>query len=216
MSRLVEMSGRLGDGLRESLYRGPLQDKDGAAAVNALRHALAGTPDEPLPATLHMDAQLALPDMMLHYFDRTSMAHSLEVRVPFLDHHVVEYCARIPADLKVRRLQTKYILKRAAEGIVPRQIIHKRKLGFLRGSTQSWLQAQLRNAVPELLGSDLRCGEFLDTGLVQRLAIAHRDGTDFSNGQLLTAVLMLETWLRTYVPRAVAPPRGGRDRVPVG
>ena len=216
VSRLVEMSGRLGGGLRESLYRGPLLDKDGAAAVNALRHALAGTPDEPLPATLHMDAQLALPDMMLHYFDRTSMAHSLEVRVPFLDHHVVEYCARIPADLKVRRLQTKYVLKRAAEGIVPRQIIHKRKLGFFRGSTQTWLQAQLRNAVPELLGSDLRCGEFLDTGLVQRLAIAHRDGTDFSNGQLLTAVLMLETWLRTYVPRAVLSPPGGRDPVPVG
>ena len=214
-SRLIEMSGRLGGGMRESLYRGPLQEKQAAAALDALRRALDGTPDEPLPATLQIDAQLALPDLMLHYFDRTSMAHSLEVRVPFLDHHVVEYCARIPADLKVRRLQTKYVLKRAAEGIVPGRIIHKRKLGFFRGSTQTWLQTQLRNAVPELLGTDLRCGEFLDTTVVHRLAMAHRDGTDFSNGHLLTAILMLETWLRTYVPRAAAPPRGGRDPVPV-
>jgi asparagine synthase (glutamine-hydrolysing) len=214
-SRLIEMSGRLGGGLRESLYRGPLQEKQGAAALDAILHVLAGTPDQPLPATLQIDAQLALPDLMLHYFDRTSMAHSLEVRVPFIDHHVVEYCARIPADLKVRRLQTKYVLKRAAEGVVPGRIIHKRKLGFFRGSTQTWLQTQLRNAVPELLGADLRCGEFLDTNLVHRLGMAHRDGTDFSNGQLLTAILMLETWLRTYVPRAVAPPRGRRDPVPV-
>ena len=76
--------------------------------------------DEPLAATLYLDAQLGLADDMLHYFDRTSMAHSLEVRVPFLDHHVVEYCARIPADLKVRRLQTKYLLKQRRCGHRPR------------------------------------------------------------------------------------------------
>ena len=93
------------------------------------------------------------------------MAHSLEVRVPFLDYHVVEYCARIPADLKVRRLQTKYVLKQAATGIVPDRIIHKRKLGFLRGSTEAWLQAQLHDAVPDLLfGADVRCAEFVDPG----------------------------------------------------
>jgi asparagine synthase (glutamine-hydrolysing) len=213
--RVIEMSGRLGGGLRESLYRGPLEGKSGAAALAALRAAQAPSTCDPLAATLHLDAQLALPDMMLHYFDRASMAHSLEVRVPFLDHRVVEYCARIPSDLKVRRLQTKYLLKRESSGIVPKRIIHKRKLGFFRGSTQTWLQEQLRRTVPELLlGSDLRCGEFLDANMVQRLGVAHRDGTDFSNGQLLTAVLMLESWLRTYIPRAVAQPSDDVDLVP--
>jgi asparagine synthase (glutamine-hydrolysing) len=216
VDRLIEMSGRLGGGRRESLYRGPLEGMWGAAAITALQAARADGSPDPLAATLHLDAQLALPDMMLHYFDRASMAHSLEVRVPFLDHHVVEYCARIPSDLKVRRLQTKYLLKRVSEGIVPRRIIHKRKLGFFRGATQAWLQEQLTRNVSELLlDSDLRCGDFLDTDVVQRLAVAHRDGTDFSNGQLLTAVLMLESWLRTYVPRAVGPPRGDLDLVPV-
>ena len=215
VERLIEMSGRLGGGLRESLYRGPLEGKTGTAAIDALTAMRPETPSDPLAATLHLDAQLALPDMMLHYFDRASMAHSLEVRVPFLDHHLVEYCARIPSDLKVRRLQTKYLLKRASGGILPDRIIHKRKLGFFRGSTQTWLQEQLRRTVPELLlESDLRCGEFLDPKVVHRLGIAHRDGTDFSNGQFLTAVLMLESWLRTYVPRAVGPPRGDVDLVP--
>jgi len=215
VDRLIEMSGRLGGGLRESLYHGPLEGKSGIAALEALEAAKSGTACDPLSATLHLDAQLALPDMMLHYFDRASMAHSLEVRVPFLDHHVVEYCARIPSNLKVHRLQTKYLLKQASEGIVPRRIIHKRKLGFFRGSTQTWLQEQLRGSVPELLlGSDLHCGEFLDAKVVQQLGVAHRDGTDFSNGQLLTAVLMLESWLRTYIPRAVAPPREDLDLVP--
>jgi asparagine synthase (glutamine-hydrolysing) len=214
VARWMEMSQRLGGGLRESLYRGPLQGKVGLAAFDAVREAIAGTTDQPLPVTLQIDTQLALPDMLLHYFDRASMAHSLEVRVPFLDHHVVEYCARIPADLKVHRLQQKYVLKQASTGIVPDRVIHKRKLGFFRGPTEAWLQSQLRDAAPELLfGSDTRCGEFLDRGLVKELALAHRDGNDVSNGQLLNGILMLEVWLRTYLPRALAPPVAPRELV---
>jgi asparagine synthase (glutamine-hydrolysing) len=207
VERLIEMSGRLGGGLRESLYRGPLQGKVGAAAFNAIRELAPAAPVDSLSATLHIDAQLALVDTMLHYFDRASMAHSLEARVPFLDHHVVEYCARIPSDLKVRRLETKHVLKRAAEGIVPDRIIHKRKLGFFRGTTDAWLQAQLREAGSELLfGSETKYAEFLDRRTVEELARRQQAGTDHSNTHLLTAILILEFWLRTFVPRATAPP----------
>ena len=206
VDRLIEMSGRLGGGRRESLYRGPLYGKTGTAALEAVNELAAGVVDTPLPVTLHIDAQLALADLMLHYFDRASMAHSLEVRVPFLDHHVVEYCARIPTDLKVRRLQTKYVLKRGAEGIVPSRIIHKRKLGFFVGPSQGWLAAQLTaGALEPALGSDIRCAEFLDPAAVERLARAHQTGSDVSNTQLLTAILMLEIWLQSYIPRALAP-----------
>lgn len=207
VERLIEMSGRLGGGLRESLYHGPLQGKVGAAAFDAIRDLAPTAPADPLSATLHIDAQLALVDTMLHYFDRASMAHSLEARVPFLDHHVVEYCAGIPSNLKVRRLRSKYVLKRAAAGIVPDRIIHKRKLGFFRGSTDAWLQAQLRDARSELLfGSQTRYSEFLDRRAVEGLARRHQVGTDHSNTHLLTAILMLELWLRNYLPRATAPP----------
>ena len=90
-----------------TLFRGPLEGSDGSAARRVVADRLGDLADAPLPATLYIDAQLALVDDMLHYFDRASMAHSLEVRVPFLDHQVVEYCAGIPAELKVRRLTTK-------------------------------------------------------------------------------------------------------------
>ena len=70
---------------------------------------------------------------MLHYFDRASMAHSLEVRVPFLDHHLVEYCATIPARHQgPPRDDTKHVLKEAARGLIPDQIIDKREDRLLR------------------------------------------------------------------------------------
>jgi asparagine synthase (glutamine-hydrolysing) len=201
------MSGRVGGDLRAWLYRGPLEQKHGAAAFDAVRYCLAGVPDDPLSATLHIDGQLALVDDMLHYFDRASMAHSLEVRVPFLDHRVVEYCARVPSNLKVHRLRTKHLLKFAATGLVPERIIHKRKLGFFRGSTEGWLRAQLASAGRErLLTGDPRCSKFLNPDALNRLADAHVNGRDPTNMFLLTSILMLEIWLRGYLPRALAAP----------
>ena len=78
--------------------------------------------------------QLALVDDMLHYFDRASMAHSLEVRVPFLDHHLVEHCATIPDELKVRGLTRKHLLRSVAKGIVPDHVLEKKKVGFFIGA----------------------------------------------------------------------------------
>lgn len=207
-TRLIEMSGRLGGGLREALYCGPLETKTGTAAIEAVRNLVPQDDADPLATTLHIDGQLALVDDMLHYFDRTSMAHSLEVRVPFLDHHVVEYCAALPGHLKVRHLRTKYLLKRAARGLLPDRVIYKRKLGFLRSSTEPWLRAQLRDTVPELLfSSDTQCTQFIDRAALGELATPHRNGQNGSDAHLLLAVLMLELWLRTYVPRALAPPK---------
>ena len=98
--------------------------------ARAIAYRLGDFPDEPLPATLFIDGQLGLVDDMLHYFDRASMAHSLEVRVPFLDHEFVESARTIPADLKVHRLETKHVLRHAARGLVPDRIIDKPKIGF--------------------------------------------------------------------------------------
>ena len=133
VERLIAMSSRMDEDLRGVLFRGPLEGSDGSAARRVVADRLGRLSDTPLPATLYIDAKLALVDDMLHYFDRASMAHSLEVRVPFLDHRVVEYCAGIPAELKVRRLTTKYLLKRASRGILPDRIIDKRKIGFFAG-----------------------------------------------------------------------------------
>ena len=159
VDRLLAMSGRLDGDLRRELLRGELAAVDGESARRAVTARLNGFPDDPLPATLYIDAQLALVDDMLHYFDRASMAHSLEVRVPFLDHELVEYCATIPADFKVRRMTTKYVLKQAARGVIPDQIIDKRKIGFFAGSVDRWFGAQAERRdrrLPARAGAPLR------------------------------------------------------------
>ena len=110
---------------RRTLFRGELAGVDGNAARRAIASRLDGLRGRAVDTTLYLDGQLALPDLMLHYFDRGSMAHSLEVRVPFLDHELVELCARIPASLKVRGKATKIVLRSAARGLVPDEIIDK-------------------------------------------------------------------------------------------
>jgi asparagine synthase (glutamine-hydrolysing) len=215
VDRLLAMSGRLDADLRRRLFPGPVGSLDGDAARTAVSDRLNGVPDHPLAATLYIDAQLALVDDMLHYFDRSSMAHSLEVRVPFLDHELVEYCAQIPPGLKVHRLQTKYILKEAARGILPDRIIDKRKIGFFRGSVGQWFQAQASQAVKDyLLQPEPRYAEILDPAAVRDLVETRANGlrSSDSDEHLLLAILMLEVWL-SAVARRVAPPPGLREQV---
>ena len=165
---------------------------------------LGGLADAPLPATLYIDAQLALVDDMLHYFDRASMAHSLEVRVPFLDHRVVEYCAGIPAELKVRRLTTKYLLKRASRGILPDRIIDKRKIGFFAASVDGWFRDQADGAIAEyFLAPQPRYAELLDPQVVRDLVRRHAETPNRTDARLLLAILMLEVWLSSFLPRAL-------------
>ena len=135
------------------------------------------------------------------------MAHSLEVRVPFLDHHVVEFAATIPARHKVHRLTTKHVLKHAARGLIPDRIIDKPKVGFFNAAVEGWFAAQTRGAISDhLLGPNPRYAELIDRSEVERLVRAHADGTDRGNAYALLSVLMLELWLSSYLPRALETP----------
>ena len=163
------MSALMDDELRRSLLTGELagygQQRGPAQSPRGQARSRRSTPRHP-----HIDAQLGLVDNMLQYFDRASMAHSLEVRVPFLDHEVVEYCARVPADLKVHRLTTKYLLKVAARDLVPERIVNKKKLGFFRGASAEWLRRQMAGPARDyLLASDPRYAEFIDRAAVADL-----------------------------------------------
>jgi asparagine synthase (glutamine-hydrolysing) len=202
--RLLATSGRLAPALRSRLARGELARLDGSAAERTLRSRLDGIGRDPLRGSLYLDAQLGLVDDMLHYFDRTSMAHSLEVRVPFLDHHVVEYCATIPSAFKVQGLKTKAVLKQAARGVVPDRIIDKRKIGFFHRSVGGWMRSQIQGEIAErLLAPEPLSGEILDPLVVRDLAERHVNGRDRRHGHLLLAILMLEIWLSSYLPRAL-------------
>lgn len=103
-----------------------------------------------LDRALYQDLKMYLPDDILALSDRVGMHHSLELRVPFIDHKVVEFCARIPSGLKIRGTDKKYLLKQAAARFLPDSVISHRKQGFC-APLSSWLHGDLRPLVDELL-----------------------------------------------------------------
>jgi asparagine synthase (glutamine-hydrolysing) len=216
-ARLLAMSANTRNGLRKELVRGPLAELDGGIALRTLHERLGAVPDDPLPAALYLDGQLGLVDDMLHYFDRASMAHSLEVRVPFLDHKLVELAATIPARHKVRRLDTKHVLKHAVRGLIPDRIIDKPKVGFFNAAVDGWFRAQTRGAISDyLLGPDPRYAEMLDRGRVEKLVTEHATGTDTRNAYTLLSILMLEVWLSSYLPRSLPKAAPATETITVG
>jgi asparagine synthase (glutamine-hydrolysing) len=205
VARVLATSGFVRPDLRGALFGGALAEHAGAAEA-VLRDRLSGAPGAaPLEAALYMDARLGLVDDMLTYFDRASMACSLEVRVPFLDHELVELAATIPAKHKVHRLQGKHVLRLAAKGQVPDFVLEKRKRGFFNEAVSTWMAADDAAVVRRLLlADDPAYAAVVDPGTVRKAVTEWRGGrAEHSN--LLLGLVMLELWMTEYLPRATAP-----------
>jgi asparagine synthase (glutamine-hydrolysing) len=162
------------------------------------RHFARCSGAAPLNRLLYVDMKTFLPCLNLDYTDKTSMATTLEVRVPFLNVELVELAARMPPGLKLRGLRRKYILKRAAESVLPREVVWRRKAGF-GAPVRAWLRGPLRPLVEEMLSAESvkRRGLFRPEE-VRRVVDANLSGReDFSLHvmQLLT----LEMWHRTFL-----------------
>ena len=205
--RHLALTAKMERGLHDRLVIGPLAHLDGRAAWRAV-HRHVPPHEDALATTLVLDARLGLVDDMLHYFDRASMAHSLEVRVPFLDHEVVELCATIPTSLKVKDGVTKYLLKEAARGLVPDELIDKPKVGFFNAAVDRWFSTHAGAAAADvLLDPAARYSGLLDQEAVASLLHRHRQEARSTAGHALLAVVMLELWLSTFLPRARAASR---------
>lgn len=154
-----------------------------------------------LHKALAMDFMTYLPDDLMPKVDLAAMHFGLECRSPFLDHHLLELTARIPASLKVQGWQRKRILKRALQGILPRETLHKRKQGF-RLPLDHWFRTALRSYLTDRLLSDApHKWEFFDRGSLERMLQEYfRSRIDFSDH--LWALLFLDEWLRQYAKRA--------------
>ena len=162
----------------------------------AYAHRVSG--ENWLNQLLYVDLKTFLPCLNLAYTDKMSMAASTEVRVPLLDDWLVALAARIPPELKLRRLTRKYILKRSMEPILPREVIKRPKAGF-GAPVRSWLVGDLKPMVDELLSPEAvtRRGLF-EPREVQRLIAANHAGTE-DNALRLWALLTLELWQQTYI-----------------
>lgn len=147
---------------------------------------------------LYIDLKTFLPCLNLSYTDKMSMAASTEVRVPLLDDELVALSARIPAELKLRRLTRKYIFKRSMESTLPRRIISRRKAGF-GAPVRSWLVGELKPLVDDLLSPEtVKARGLLRPDEVRRMVKANSDGSE-DNALRLWALLTLELWQQQYM-----------------
>jgi asparagine synthase (glutamine-hydrolysing) len=169
-----------------------------AAEDRFMSHYRAANADDPLDRVLYCDVQTYLPDDILALTDRMSMCHSLEVRVPFLDHQLFEFSATIPAAMKIKWLRKKHLLKRGLADILPRRVLSHRKQGFV-GPMSQWLKADLRNYVLAVLSpqSLSRHGLF-DRATVSRILSDHFEGRE-TNDTLIWSLVVFQTWFDLYL-----------------
>ena len=154
-----------------------------------------------LHRSLMMDMHTLLPDMNLMYTDKLSMAHSIEARVPFLDNDVVDHAFSIPVQEKVKNLKRKRVLKKAMEGLVPHEVIYRKKAGF--GSPiRSWLQKDLRPMTDDLLSEErVKARGFFKPATVARFKDDFYSGrVDRSQG--IFSMLCFELWCQTFLDKS--------------
>ena len=143
-----------------------------------------------------LEIRSSLPDELLMYADKLSMAHSLEVRVPYLDRTVVEYVQRLSANFKVRNGTRKWLHRQVCRNYLPPQILKRKKRGFAVNVVDEWFRSSLDGKIPEmLLDKSALVFDLLKRDPVDKLLEAHRSGRQ-DNHKLLFSLVMLEQWLR--------------------
>jgi len=154
----------------------------------------------PLNRLLYVDLKTFLPCLNLITTDKTSMAANLEVRVPFLNRRMIEFAARMPAELKLRGFKRKYILKRALEEVLPREAVWRKKAGF-GAPIRSWLRGALKPLVDELLSAEVvkQRGLFRPEE-VRRVIDLNLSGREDLNLQVFQ-LLNLELWQRQFIDK---------------
>lgn len=170
-------------------------DKDQSLAA-VRRYSQNGVGQDQLGKMLYVDTKTWLPDDLLVKADKITMANSIELRVPFLDHKVMEFSASLPSDFKVRGTATKYIAKRALRGRVPREILRRKKVGF-PVPYDSWLRKDLRSWTRDLLLSQ-RATErgYFDRRGVENLLSENESTGRYSKEVFCLAVV--ELWHRVF------------------
>ena len=151
-----------------------------------------------LTRMIYNEFRLRLPELLLMRVDKIGMSTSIEARVPFLDHELVEFTMDIPQRFKVRGGEPKYLLKKAVEGLIPDEIIYRKKMGFGAPMAQ-WLRGDFGRRVERTFADSRLMREgYFDVEFVQRLCREHRTGrNDFS--QYIWTLFNLTAWFDYWV-----------------
>jgi asparagine synthase (glutamine-hydrolysing) len=153
---------------------------------------------------LETELRTLLPDQFLVKTDIATMAYGIEARAPFLDRGMIEMSARIPAAMKVARMEPKHLLKRLAARYVPPEVVYRRKQGF-SVPTGAWMRGDLGAAAQDLLLADAALSRgIFEPAAVRRILDDHRSGRA-EHGQRIWLLFVLEMWMRMFVDRTLSP-----------
>ena len=190
----------LGSRAKASLYAGGLRDALGSTDVYApVREALGRFgQDDVLNRQLYADLSLYLADDILVKVDRMSMATSLETRAPFLDGDVMELAFSMPGHLKIRQGERKWVLKQAVRGILPDDILSRRKEGFSI-PMKNWLRRDLQPLMRDLLAPErIKNRGLFDAAEVTRLVESHTTGRE-NHAHTLFPLMVFERWASAHI-----------------
>ena len=145
-----------------------------------------------------LEVRSTLPDELLMYADKLSMAHSLELRVPYVDKEIVEYVERLPANLKVRNGSRKWLHRQVCRTYLPGSILKRPKRGFAGNVVDDWFRSSIDSKMTDtLLDSGSRIYQYLHPPAVRELFEQHASGRH-DNHKILFSLVVFEEWLRAH------------------
>jgi asparagine synthase (glutamine-hydrolysing) len=169
---------------------------------DSMAHLMSET-DE-LGGLQFLEVRSTLPDELLMYADKLSMAHGLELRIPFVDKEIVEYAERLPANLKVRNGSRKWLHRQVCRDYLPKSILKRPKRGFAMNVVDDWFRGAMDSRMSEsLLDEGSRIYQYLRASAVRELFEKHSSGQE-DNHKILFSLVVFEQWLRTHESQAVA------------
>jgi asparagine synthase (glutamine-hydrolysing) len=148
---------------------------------------------------LYIDTRANLPDDLLMVADKTSMANSLEVRVPFLDYRLIEFIESLPPELKLNGMTGKYLHKKAMLKWLPHEVVYRKKKGFAHPIAH-WLRTSMKPLVDDcLLSKESIASRYFDQGYIRQMLERDRQGQE-QYMRHIYLLLSLELWRRTFLP----------------
>jgi asparagine synthase (glutamine-hydrolysing) len=191
--------------LRTLLVPDAFEEVNRAWAANVTQQYYDRYPDaEELDRKLYADVKSTLVSEMLTKVDRMTMAFGLEARVPFLDHHLVEWAFQLPGEHKIQGREGKLLVKKAMEKYLPRTVLYRPKHGF-NLPLKLWMRDQLRDYVRDILnGRSIRARGLFRPEAVEQILRRHEEGVEDASNKIFV-LLMTELWFRWYVD--------GRDHI---
>ncbi len=202
LTRFVNIYSFFSTSMKDKLFQPwvkELVSSNGVEAKQALRQLQSEVQDlDPLTQILYMDTRSNLPDDLLMVGDKTSMANSLEARVPFLDYRLVEFIETLPPNLKLRGLEGKYLHKKAAEKWLPKEIVYRKKKGFAN-PIDLWLKTSMSGFMRDaLLREKAAVNQYFNRDFVRETIEKHEQGKGHHLRHLYL-LLSFELWHQQFI-----------------